>query len=140
MGVMTSLPSTDDSLLVRTDFGDESAWLRTREAALAENEDGFRAYVAVVDEPSLDTASWEDLRAAAREIEQHAAVLFIADQEAMGREHPIQVVDLSAEQRPPFRCAATVLWSVDNNLNLANMDWEEFASAVGEDGVHRGFS
>jgi len=136
---MASLPATDDSLLVRTDFGDQSAWVRTREAALAENEDGFRAYVVVVDEPSLANASWEDLRSAARGTGQHAAVLFVADHEALGGEHPIQVVDLSDEQRPPFRCAAAALWSVDNNLNLANMDWEEFASAVSDDGVHRGF-
>lgn len=136
---MASLPSTDDSLLVRTDYGDQLAWVRTREAALAENEDGFRAYVAVIDEPSLANAGWENLRAAARETGQHATVLFIADQEAMGKEHPIQVVDLSDEKRQPFRCAAAVLWSVDNNLNLANMDWEEFASTVGADGVHRGF-
>ncbi len=100
---MASLPATDDSLLVRTDFGDQSAWVRTRESALAPIEDGFRAYVAVVDE------------------------------------HPIHVVDLSGEQRPPFRCAAAALWSVDNHLNLANLDGEESASAVSDDGVHRGF-
>lgn len=93
----------------------------------------------MVDEPSLANASREDLRAAARETGQRAAVLFIADHEALGGEHPIHVVDLSDEQRPPFRCAAAVLWSVDNNLDLANMDWEEVASAASDDGVHRGF-
>ena len=82
---------------------DQSAWVRTRESALAPIEDGFRAYVAVVDE------------------------------------HPIHVVDLSGEQRPPFRCAAAALWSVDNHLNLANLDGEESASAVSDAGVHRGF-
>ncbi len=136
---MHSLPRTGDSLLVRTDFGDGPAWVRTREAALAENEDGFHAYLTVVDEPSFDGAPWQDLYAEARGVGQHAAVLFIADRAAMGEEHPIHVVDLSDEQRPPFRCTAAVLWSVDNNLNLANMDWEEFACAVDDDGIHRGF-
>lgn len=136
---MVSLPSTVNSLLIRTDFGDESAWVRTRSAALAENEDGFRAYVTAVDEPSLDGASWHDLRVSARGSDPRAAVLFVVDHEAMIEGHPIQVVDLSDEERPPFRCAANVLWSVDNNLNLANMDWEDFASAVDHDGVHRGF-
>ena len=32
---MASFPSTDDSLIVRTDFSGQSAWLRTREAVLA---------------------------------------------------------------------------------------------------------
>jgi hypothetical protein len=27
------------------------------------------------------------------------------------------------------------LWAVENNLNIANMDWQEFAAAVDEDGV-----
>jgi len=41
--------------------------------------------------------------------------------------------------QPPFRCAAEELWSIDNNLNLANMDWEEFGNYVDADGVYRGF-
>jgi hypothetical protein len=28
---------------------------------------------------------------------------------------------------------------VENNLNISNMDWEEFASQAGDDGVFRGF-
>ena len=95
--------------------------------------------VGRIDEPSLDGASWHDLRVSARGSDPRAAVLFVVDREAMIEDHPIQVVDLSDEERPPFRCAANVLWSVDNNLNLANMDWEDFASAVDDDGVHRGF-
>jgi hypothetical protein len=31
------------------------------------------------------------------------------------------------------------LWDVDNNLNISNMDWEDFSGAAGEDGVFRGF-
>jgi hypothetical protein len=31
------------------------------------------------------------------------------------------------------------LWSVENNLNLANMDWMDFHRAAGQDGVFRGF-
>ena len=65
-------------------------------------------------------------------------------------DHPILVVDLSdmflsiAEfpeiaGRMPFRCIPSELWSVDNNLNIANMDWEDFAGAAGEDRVFRGF-
>jgi hypothetical protein len=31
------------------------------------------------------------------------------------------------------------MWGVENNLSLANMDWEDFAATVDEDGVFRGF-
>jgi Domain of unknown function (DUF6924) len=65
-------------------------------------------------------------------------------------DHPILVVDLSDTYlsvaefpeiagRTPFRCIPSELWGVDNNLNIANMDWEDFAGAAGEDGVFRGF-
>ncbi|MFC0498903.1 DUF6924 domain-containing protein [Streptomyces mutabilis] len=37
------------------------------------------------------------------------------------------------------RVVAAELWSVENNVAGANMDFEEFARAVGDDGVHRGF-
>jgi hypothetical protein len=68
-----------------------------------------------------------------------AAVLFIADSTTLtSPDHPILVVDLM-ENRAPFRCIPGELWSVENNLNIANMDWEEFADAAGEDGVFRGF-
>jgi hypothetical protein len=31
------------------------------------------------------------------------------------------------------------MWGVENNLSIANMDFEEFADAVGPDGIFRGF-
>jgi hypothetical protein len=32
------------------------------------------------------------------------------------------------------------LWGIENNLSIANMDFEEFGNAVGKDGIFRGFS
>ena len=102
-------------------------------------------YVAVLG------ASWETVKAAVPASSDGASVLFIADSISLSSpDHPILVVDLSdtflsvAEfpeiaGRTPFRCIPSELWSVDNNLNIANMDWEEFAGAAGEDGVFRGF-
>lgn len=132
------LPSSDDSLLVRTDFKDDDAWERARSAALAENEDGFRAYVSIVDDRAWDGADWETLHAAAVAGEKHASVLFVVDQVALADDHAILVVDLE-ERRPPFRCIASRLWSVDNNLNISNMDWEEFAESTDSANVYRGF-
>jgi hypothetical protein len=136
---MLRLPSSEDSLLVRTNFADDDAWGRARSAALAENGDGFRAYVRVVDERAWEGAQWEQVRGAAIASREHAAVLFIVDRLALASEHPILVLDLSGESRPPFRCIARELWSVDNNLNIANMDWDEFANTTDDYGVFRGF-
>jgi hypothetical protein len=78
-------------------------------------------------------------------------VLFIADSVTFGSPaRPVLVVDLldkclSVAEFPhiagrvPFRCIPAALWEVENNLNLANLDWEDFASqAVTEGGVYRG--
>lgn len=56
-------------------------------------------------------------------------VLFIADSTTLNSpDHPILVVDLrDSSGRPPFRCLWSELWGVDDNLNIANMDWDEFA-------------
>src|SRR5881397_1709038 len=81
---MLNLPSSESSLLVRTDFTDDAAWQRVRSAALAESVDGFRACVTVIDERAYDGASWEDLRQAAIAGGEDAAVLFIADHSALG--------------------------------------------------------
>ena len=49
-------------------------------------------------------------------------------------------MDLSeSSDKPPFRRIPSELWSIDNNLNIANMDWENFAATVDEGGVFRGF-
>ena len=136
---MSGLPSTQDSLLVRSDFTDERAWQAARAAALAENDDGFRAYVQVIDEPQFADSTWQGLRQEVRALDEHAAVLFVVDGPALADDHPILVVDLSDEARAAFRCVAHELWGIDNNLNLANMDWDEFADNVDRGGVFQGF-
>jgi hypothetical protein len=135
---MASLPASTNSLLVRTYFGSPDAWLGAVAAATAENVDGFHAYVEIVNDPAWDGAGVDDLRTAVL-AGKHASVLFVVDEAASEGDFPIQVVDLSPERRTPFRCVARELWGVDNNLNLANMDWEEFASTTDVDGIHRGF-
>jgi hypothetical protein len=77
------------------------------------NDDGFRAYLEPVSDPAFDGAAWD---------------------------HLVLVVDLlGSDVRHPFRSVPSELWGVDNNLNIANMDWEEFANSVDESGVFRGF-
>lgn len=119
--------------------------------ATRENEDGFRAYAEPVSDPAFDDASWEAVKAAVPANSHGASVLFIADSVSLGSpDHPVLVVDLSdtflpvaefpeVAGRTPFRCIPSELWSVDNNLNIANMNWEDFVAAAGDDGVFRGF-
>lgn len=66
---MPILPKTENSLLVRTSFADEKAWLDALSVVLTENKDGFRAYVEVIDDNAWENADWERLRETALEAE-----------------------------------------------------------------------
>ncbi|WP_256127740.1 hypothetical protein [Arthrobacter sp. SDTb3-6] len=121
-------------------MSDEERWEDALSVVLAENGDGFRAYVDVVDDSVWDGVSWEQVRQAAIKANDQVSVLFIVDRAAMERGYPIQVIDLDDDARQPFRCIASELWGVENNLNISNMDWEEFAGRTDDDGVFRGFS
>lgn len=72
--------------------------------------------------------------------------MFLVDAETVRNpEIPIVAVDTGPDQpeRPrgrTFRVIPTEMCSVENNLSLANMDFEDFADSAGEDGVFRGFA
>jgi len=138
---MPTLPRLNSSLLVRTDFTSDDAWQEVSDEAQRENEDGFRAYIEPVSDPAFGRATCEAVKAAVLASDHGTSVLFIADSTTLtSPDHPILVVDLLDSSKPPFRCIPSELWGVDNNLNIANMDWEDFANAVDENGVFRGFS
>ena len=83
--------------------------------------------------------------------------IFLVDTETLGnREHPVGVIGFSPVGEQPaelsrkphdtpadevkfFRALPSTLQSIENNLSIANMDFEDFANAVGADGVFRGF-
>lgn len=68
-----------------------------------------------------------------------APVLFIADSTTLTRtDHPVLVLDLLEEDRRPFRCIPAELRGIGNNLNIADMDWAEFADTADENSVFRG--
>jgi len=55
---MPTLPRSDFSLLVRTDFTRDHVWQQLCDQAQQENGDGFRAYIEPVSAPEFDHASW----------------------------------------------------------------------------------
>jgi len=121
--------------LIRTDFSDDAAWEGLLKAANTPSPDGFLANLNVINERRFDGAE---------QIEKFAlatvdAVLFVADQMTITHaDRPILCIDAFAPDRL-FRVVPSELWSVENNLSLANMDFEEFANAAGPDGIFRGF-
>jgi len=99
-------------------------------------EHGFRANLHIVDDKSFDGADPATLSAMA--LAARHPVLFVADAITLGNpERPVLCVSVKGEGT--FRIVPSELWGVENNLSLANMDFEEFAAAVDADGVFRGF-
>ena len=147
---MLTLPDMG-ALLVRTDFTDDDAWDRVRDEATREyGPDGFRAYVEPVSDPQWTGATWEAVKAAAPAGDHGPIVLFIADSITLASpEHPVLVVDLADKVlsvaefpevagRAPFRCVPSALWDVENNLSIANLDWEDYVRQA-DGGVYHGF-
>jgi hypothetical protein len=139
---VSALPSA--SVLVRTWFGDDSAWESLVSDVETPNDEGFLANVVLVNDRAFKGLSAEALKA------KHpggAIVSFVADEMTLTNgERPILAVWVLPQQawdersdRLTFRVVASELPSVENNINLANMDWEDFTQAVGEDGIFRGF-
>lgn len=130
---MTVLPSA--SVLVRTWFGDDGAWDSLLAAVRTPSAEGFLATVTPVDDPALAGLDVDGLK---QRQTSGAIVSFLADETTLtDPEQPILAVCVlpGAADRLPFRVVPAALWSVENNINLGNMDWADFA----RDDVFRGF-
>ncbi|MBB4634277.1 DUF6924 domain-containing protein [Longimicrobium terrae] len=136
---MKNLPQTDDSLVVRTDFSNAAAWDAIR-SAIDEPAGEFKAYVEWISDPGYDGLTPEQLRPFAP-AGSGINYLFIVDQITITHpEHPVLVLDLSAEPGRTFRVVPSALADVENNLSIANMEFADFADSVEPDGIFRGFS
>jgi hypothetical protein len=135
---MKKIPKTMNSLVLRTDFSDDSAW-ESICAAIQRPVGEFRAYVEFLSDTEYDGLPAERLiDLVTKGFDQN--FMFIVDKIALSHpDHPILVVDLYHEPGRTFRVIPPEMWGVENNLSIANMDFFEFADAVDEDGVFRGF-
>lgn len=137
---MFKLPKTDKTLMLRSDYSDDSAWNELCRLVEAPSEDDFRANLTFVEDPELDGNSVAELMAIV-DRGDYQSFFFVADQEAIrGPEHTVLVVDLADQRGRTFRVIPPEMWSVENNRSLANMDFEEFAESVDPEGIFRGFS
>jgi hypothetical protein len=137
---VSALPSPDDleSLLLRTDFSDDLAWSSIR-SAIAQPIGRFRANIKFVDDRQYEDLTIERLLELVLEGSDQTFI-FLVDRETMrSPEHPVLVVDLFEERGRFVRVIPSEMWSIQNNLCIGNMDWDDFASSADADGVFRGF-
>jgi hypothetical protein len=135
---MKNIPKTANSLVLRTDFSDESAWeslCRDIEEPVGE----FKAEVEFVSDPEYAGLDARQFPAIPSD-DPDRPFAFLVDRVALSHpDQPILVVDLQDEPGRSFRVIPSEMWSVENNLSMANMGFEEFADAVDADGIFRGF-
>ena len=136
---MKPLPDTEDiSLVLRTDFSDDAAWQGVCEAIQTPVGE-FSAYVELIDDPDFADCDVVTLLSLPKESLNHS-FLFLVDHETISSdEFPILCVDLRRNPGSTFRVIPSAMWSVENNLSIANMDFREFAESTDPDGVFRGF-
>jgi hypothetical protein len=134
---MSGIPKRGDAPLIRTDFSNEAAWEDLLNAARTPSSEGFLANLQIINDTHFDGAAAQQIGHAAHETDH--AVVFVADQTTMTHpDRPVLCLNASAPEQM-LRVVPTKLWSVENNLSLANMDFDEFAEAATADGVFRGF-
>jgi len=133
---MPQLPDAESALVVRTDFSNQSAWEDVRRE-IAEPVEGFQASVHFVDDRAFADLSVPQLVKAAG---PDRSFLMVVDRTTTQQpEHPVLIIDLFDEPGRTFRALPSCVQSIENNLSIANMDFEEFARAADESGVFRGF-
>jgi hypothetical protein len=141
---MKPLPKTDLSLVLRTDFSDDAAWRAIRSAIEAPVRDpggsiDFFAYVTFVDDPDYQDLDEPRIRSLFSP-ELNQSFVIVVDHTAITHpEHPVLILDLFDTASQTFRALPSAVQAIENNLSVTNMDFEEFAAAVDEDGVFRGF-
>lgn len=123
--------------LIRVDFSDDEAWEELlQRAGRPYPPDDFQAMLQPLSDERLDGLEGSDLAG----LDDRIFTVYLADERAMtGDERTVLVVDPRRSPVPSFRVALPALAAVENNLTLANVDFDDFARAVDEDGVFRGF-
>jgi len=134
---MSKIPGDTASILVRTCFTRPQSWRRLQHALRTPSPgEGFLPTLDEVDDPAWEDASPEDVLAAAGEFR----VVVVADEKALSEPgFPALVLRRIDSQVHRIRAVATEMWSIENNLSLFNMDFEDFIRSADEDGVFRGF-
>ncbi len=139
---MEQLPKTTDAQVIRTCFENQAAWetiCKLIRAPVYEWTDAFYAHVTFLDSAEFRNLSKEELLARVPADYGHSFLVVVDDIAITQPDAPILVVDLYAERGRSFRAIPTAIQSIENNLSISNMDFFEFADAVDEDGIFRGF-
>lgn len=130
---------TTAPFLIRTYFIGGTDWNDLTEKFLAKYELGFSANLKVIDNPNNENLSIDQIIKSLPEGHPFD-ILFVADSLTFTQsDNTVLCVDLFDEPGRFFRVIPSELWSVENNLSIANMDYLDFYENCDENGIFRGF-
>jgi len=136
---MSYFSNNNKALLVRTDFSSDEMWQKCAQI-VREPRDVFFCNMDFIDDIYFSGKSQHEILEMIPK-EYLYPVIFIADKITfLSADLPCLVLGINQYNNGlSFRMAAHALTSVENNLGIANMDFEDFANAVEPDGIFRGF-
>lgn len=134
------LPQTENPLVIRTDFSNDAIWKTI--CAEVQKPVGifrFRANVEFLDDAEHAGLTKEELLKLDSRSYRNTFIMIVDQMTIAHPEHPLLVVDLYEGSGNEFRAVPSQIQGIENNLSIGNMDFEDFAEAVDEDGIFRGF-
>lgn len=137
---MKPIPLTEEALVLRTDFTNQAAWERI--AAAVQKPVGFfrfRANLNFLDDPAYSGITKEQLLELIPKDYNHSFIMVVDAFTIARADHPLLILDLYGEVGNEFRAIPSQIQGIENNLSIANMDFEDFSGSVDKDGVFRGF-
>lgn len=130
-------PDFDCCLLVRTDYSDDRAWQLVNDAIQTPSEEGFTAGVTIIENPDWEGIDTARLIAALPETYRHPLLIVSDASTQSGSGFPLLVTEVKHQPRRSMRVAAGSLWAVENNISIANLNWEDYANNISPDGIYR---
>jgi hypothetical protein len=131
-----SIPKTDKVLLIRTDYSNEVNW-RSLKVIIQKPGENY-SEVEIINTKKLGSAKLEEIIELVQKTTQHTFMFIVDSITIKHPDKPILVVDLFSSPGQSFRIVASKLWSVINNLSIANMDFEDFIENIDNENIYRG--
>jgi hypothetical protein len=137
---MKPISETDDALVLRTNFSNQAAWEEICTTIREPVGDlHFLANVDFIDDVEYANITKDQLLELIPPNYNHSFIIVVDYTAISLSDHPLLIVDVYESSGREFRAVPSQIQGIENNLSIANMDFEEFAESVDEDGVFRGF-
>lgn len=137
---MTTLPSTNNPIVLRTDFSNDNEWTNIcKEISTPDPEFGFLANVEIINDKTFENISEEIIINNDVSNYNHNFIFIVDKNTIANSEHPILCLGVNDNKGLKMRTIPSEMWGIENNLSIANMDFEDFSNATDKDGIFRGF-